>query len=47
MNSCIKGTEITNVKIIDAIWHQKLVKVKDHAVLAISTIEVSFGTEYL
>ncbi|MFA5804008.1 MAG: ATP-dependent 6-phosphofructokinase [Melioribacteraceae bacterium] len=43
----LKGSEITSVRIIDAISHQKLVKRKDQAVLAASAVGVSFGTENL
>jgi len=43
----LKGSEITSVRIIDAISHQKLVKRKDQAVLAASAVGVSFGTESL
>jgi 6-phosphofructokinase 1 len=43
----LKGSEITSVRIIDAISHQKLVKRKDQAILAASAVGVSFGTENL
>jgi ATP-dependent phosphofructokinase / diphosphate-dependent phosphofructokinase len=43
----LKGSEITSVRIIDAISRQKLVKRKDQAVLAASAVGVSFGTENL
>lgn len=43
----LKGSEITSVKIEDAISKQKLVHPKDQAVLAASAVGVSFGTEDL
>jgi len=43
----LKGSEITSVRIIDAISRQKLVKRKDQAILAASAVGVSFGTENL
>jgi len=43
----LKGSEIKNVKIIDAISRQKLVKTNDQAVLACHAVGVSFGTEKL
>ncbi len=41
----LKGAEIKNVRIVDAISHQKLVKPKNQAVLAARAVGVSFGTE--
>lgn len=45
--AALKGTEIKNVKIIDAIANQKLVKPGDSAVKAASAVGVSFGTKDL
>lgn len=43
----LKGSEVKNVRIEDAISHQKLVKPNDQAVLACHAVGVSFGTEKL
>ena len=42
-----KGSEITSVRIIGAISHQKLVIRKDQAILVESAVGVSYGTENL
>ncbi len=47
MMVALKGAEIKSVRIVDAISHQKLVRVKDQAVLAASAVGVSFGTKNL